>query len=142
MSDVSSSDSQRRFGGLERLYGPGSPQRLANASVVVAGIGGVGSWCAEALARSGIGALGLIDLDHIAESNINRQLHALTETLGQAKVVAMAQRVWGINPECRVAMLAAFVSPEHVSDLIPADIDLIVYCNDQRLGRGSCRERV
>ncbi|HEY9572889.1 MAG TPA: ThiF family adenylyltransferase, partial [Pusillimonas sp.] len=119
MSDVSSSDSQRRFGGLERLYGPGSPQRLANASVVVAGIGGVGSWCAEALARSGIGALGLIDLDHIAESNINHQLHSLTETLGQAKVVAMAHRVRGINPECRVAMLDDFVSPENVSDLIP-----------------------
>src|SRR3546814_19478275 len=99
MSDVSSSDSQRRFGGLERLYGPGSPQRLANASVVVAGIGGVGSCCAEALARSGIGALGLIDLDHIAESNIHRQLHALTETLGQAKVVRLAQRGRGLNTE-------------------------------------------
>src|SRR3546814_14291139 len=126
MSDVSSSDSQRRFGGLERLYGPGSPQRLANASVVVAGIGGVGSWCAEALARSGIGALGLIDLDHIAESNINRPLHALTETLGQAKVVAMAQSVRGINPECRVAMLDDFVSPEHASDLIPAELAFLV----------------
>ncbi|MFW7340289.1 tRNA threonylcarbamoyladenosine dehydratase [Pollutimonas sp. H1-120] len=127
----SSIDTQRRFAGLERLYGPGSLSRLSAARVTVAGIGGVGSWCAEALARSGVGALGLIDLDHIAESNINRQLHALSETLGQAKVVAMAQRVHGINPACRVDMIDDFVSPENVVDLIPADTQLIVDCTDQ-----------
>ncbi len=127
----SSIDTQRRFAGLERLYGPGSLSRLSSARVTVAGIGGVGSWCAEALARSGVGALGLIDLDHIAESNINRQLHALSETLGQAKVVAMAQRVHGINPECQVGMIDDFVSPENVADIIPADTQLIVDCTDQ-----------
>lgn len=124
-------DIQRRFGGLERLYGPDSLARLRAGHVVVAGIGGVGSWCAEALARSGIGSLTLIDLDHIAESNINRQLHAVSDTLGQSKVVAMAQRVHGINPACRVHMLDDFVSPDNVSTLFPADASLVIDCTDQ-----------
>jgi NADH-quinone oxidoreductase subunit N len=85
------SDAERRFGGLERLYGAQSGVALQHAHVAVVGIGGVGSWAAEALARSGVGALTLIDLDHVAESNINRQVHALTETLGQSKIAAMAQ---------------------------------------------------
>lgn len=126
-----SPDIQRRFGGMERLYGPSVLQRLGSAHVIVAGIGGVGSWCAEALARSGVGALSLIDLDHIAESNINRQLHALSETLGQAKVVAMAQRIHGINPSCRVNMVDDFVSPENVAELFAADASLIIDCTDQ-----------
>lgn len=135
MSDAFPPDTLRRFGGLERLYGPDSLGRLGAAHVTVAGIGGVGSWCAEALARSGVGALGLIDLDHIAESNVNRQLHALTETLGQAKVVAMAQRVHGINPGCRVAMIDDFVSPDNVGELIPADTRLVIDCTDQALAK-------
>ncbi|PLC53106.1 tRNA threonylcarbamoyladenosine dehydratase [Pollutimonas nitritireducens] len=124
-------DTERRFGGLERLYGPGSLQTLRNAHVVVAGIGGVGSWCAEALARCGVGALSLIDLDHVAESNINRQLHALTETLGQSKVAAMAQRVHGINPECRVRVVDDFVSPDNVADVLGDDAGLVIDCTDQ-----------
>jgi tRNA A37 threonylcarbamoyladenosine dehydratase len=131
MPDSCTVDTQRRFGGLERLYGPASLSLLTDAHVVVAGIGGVGSWCAEALARSGVGALSLIDLDHIAESNINRQLHALTETLGQSKVAAMAQRVRGINPRCRVEMIDDFVGPENVSALIAADVDVVIDCTDQ-----------
>ncbi|HWL30479.1 MAG TPA: ThiF family adenylyltransferase, partial [Burkholderiaceae bacterium] len=131
MTDRCSVDMQRRFGGLERLYGPAGLGRLSQAHVVVAGIGGVGSWCAEALARTGIGALTLIDLDHIAESNINRQLHALSDTLGQAKVMAMAQRVRGINPECDVRMLDDFVDPDNVSSLITADADFVIDCTDQ-----------
>lgn len=130
-ASFSSPDIQRRFGGMERLYGPSVLQRLGRAHVIVAGIGGVGSWCAEALARSGVGALSLIDLDHIAESNINRQLHALSETLGQAKVVAMAQRIHGINPSCRVNMVDDFVSPENVAELFAADASLIIDCTDQ-----------
>ena len=88
----------RRFGGLSRLYGQQAPARLQDAHVAVAGLGGVGSWTVEALARCGVGALTLIDLDHIAESNVNRQIHALTQTLGQSKVDAMAERVLAINP--------------------------------------------
>ncbi|MCC2594920.1 tRNA threonylcarbamoyladenosine dehydratase [Pusillimonas sp. MFBS29] len=131
MSDAVSVDPGRRFGGLERLYGPSSLERLAGAHVVVAGIGGVGSWCAEALARTGVGAIGLIDLDHIAESNINRQLHALSATLGQAKVEAMAHRVQGINPGCRLQVIDDFVSPENVADLFADDVSVIIDCTDQ-----------
>ncbi|MDS1140692.1 tRNA threonylcarbamoyladenosine dehydratase [Pusillimonas sp. SM2304] len=131
MSDASSFDLQRRFGGLERLYGPESLGRLSDAHVAVAGIGGVGSWCAEALARTGIGALSLIDLDHIAESNVNRQLHALSDTLGQAKVMAMAQRVHGINPSCRLGIIDDFVSPENVAELLAPDVRVLIDCTDQ-----------
>jgi tRNA A37 threonylcarbamoyladenosine dehydratase len=131
MSDSHSVDFQRRFGGLERLFGPSALERLQAAHVVVAGIGGVGSWCAEALARSGVGGISLVDLDHIAESNVNRQLHALTDTLGQAKVIAMGQRIRGINPGCRVGMLDDFVSPENVAELLPSDTCLIIDCTDQ-----------
>jgi tRNA A37 threonylcarbamoyladenosine dehydratase len=93
-----SSDHERRFGGIERLYGSGALVRAASAHVTVIGIGGVGSWAAEALARSGIGRLTLIDLDHVAESNINRQVQAVGTTLGAAKVLAMRERILAINP--------------------------------------------
>jgi tRNA A37 threonylcarbamoyladenosine dehydratase len=131
MNDTCPVDTQRRFGGLERLYGPGSADVLGRAHVAVAGIGGVGSWCAEALARSGVGALTLIDLDHVAESNINRQLHALTETLGMAKVRAMAQRIHGINPVCRVNLVDDFVTPDNVREVLPADLSWLIDCTDQ-----------
>src|SRR5215218_3327632 len=97
---VLSADFERRFSGLERLYGVPGAVRVRNAHVIVVGIGGVGSWTAEALARSGVGRLTLIDLDHVAESNINRQVHALDSTLGQAKVLAMRERIAQIHPRC------------------------------------------
>src|SRR5690554_7173009 len=123
MADICSIDSERRFGGLERLYGTGAAERLRRAHVVVAGIGGVGSWCAEALARCGVGRLTLIDLDHVAESNINRQAHALDSTLGQAKITAMGNRVRDINPGCQVALVDDFVAPENVEGVIPTDAE-------------------
>lgn len=131
MNQTYSVDTSRRFGGLDRLYGPQALQRLSAAHVVVAGIGGVGSWCVEALARSGVGAITLIDLDHIAESNVNRQLHALTRTLGQAKVQAMADRIEQINPLCRVLIQDAFVEPDNAHDVIPADAQVVIDCTDQ-----------
>ena len=124
-------DAQRRFGGLDRLYGEGGATRLQQGHVVVAGIGGVGSWCAEALARCGVGRVTLIDLDHVAESNINRQIHALGSTLGQSKVVAMAQRISDINPRCVVNCVDDFVEPENVQEILPADADMVVDCTDQ-----------
>ncbi|ARP80325.1 tRNA threonylcarbamoyladenosine dehydratase [Bordetella genomosp. 8] len=124
-------DAERRFGGLARLYGPGAPDRLRAARIAVVGLGGVGSWTAEALARSGVGALTLIDLDHIAESNVNRQIHALSDTLGQAKVAAMAARVAGINPTCAVTQVDDFVTPDNVADVLAADYDAVVDCTDQ-----------
>lgn len=108
-------DRARRFGGLDRLYGPGAVDALGQLHVLVAGIGGVGSWAAEALARSGVGSLGLVDMDHVAVSNINRQIHALDNTLGLSKVQAMAARIHGINPLCRVHCVDDFVSPENVA---------------------------
>jgi tRNA A37 threonylcarbamoyladenosine dehydratase len=128
---METADMERRFGGLARLYGAQGLERLARAHVVVAGIGGVGSWCVEALARSGVGALTLVDLDQVAESNINRQIHALTETLGQSKVEAMAQRVCGINPNCRLGLVDDFVTPENVGQVLPRDMSLLVDCTDQ-----------
>ena len=102
-------DLDRRFGGLARLYGAAGAQRIRQAHIVVVGLGGVGSWAAEAAARSGVARLTLIDLDHIAESNINRQVHALDSTLGQAKVQAMRERIAQIHPGCRVDGIEEFV---------------------------------
>lgn len=102
-------DLERRFGGLARLYGAPGAVRIRHAHAVIVGLGGVGSWAAEALARSGVARLTLIDLDHIAESNINRQIHALDSTLGQAKVLAMKERIAQINPACAVECVEEFV---------------------------------
>ncbi len=112
-------DYARRFGGVERLYGAGALLRATAAHVVVVGIGGVGCWAVEALARSGIGQLTLIDLDHLAESNINRQIHALESTLGAAKVVAMQERVAAINPACVVNPVEEFIDERNPAILIP-----------------------
>ncbi len=124
-------DLQRRFGGLERLYGVPGAASIRAAHVAVVGIGGVGSWAAEALARSGVGQLTLIDLDHIAESNINRQIHALASTLGQAKVLAMAERIAQINPRCRVHPVEDFVEPDNWPQLLPAGVDAVIDACDQ-----------
>lgn len=125
VQSVPEPDTERRFGGIARLYDDAAPARLAAMHVCVIGIGGVGSWAVEALARSGVGRLTLIDLDHVAESNINRQIHALDATLGQAKVLAMAERIRGINPAATVLTVEEFVTPENVADLIDG-FDLVV----------------
>lgn len=125
------SDAERRFGGLERLYGAQTSVALQHAHVAVVGIGGVGSWAAEALARSGVGALTLIDLDHVAESNINRQVHALTETLGQSKIAAMAQRIQSIHPDCRLTLVDDFLTPDNVQQLLPVGLSVVLDCTDQ-----------
>ena len=119
-------DTLRRFGGINRLYGSAALGRLAQSRAVVIGIGGVGSWAAEALARSGIGHLTLVDLDHVAESNFNRQLHALESTQGQAKVEAMAERIAQINPHCTVHCVDDFLTPENVAEMIGSDPKTLV----------------
>ncbi len=124
-------DLARRFGGLDRLYGEGATAKLAGLHVVVAGIGGVGAWCAEALARSGVGALTLVDMDHVAESNINRQVQALGSTLGQAKVTAMASRVRDINPRCRVDCVDDFVGADNIAALLAGPAGVLLDCTDQ-----------
>ncbi|MEZ5644141.1 MAG: tRNA threonylcarbamoyladenosine dehydratase [Burkholderiaceae bacterium] len=111
-------DFERRFGGLRRLYGVEAAQRIFDSHVVVVGMGGVGSWAAEALARSGVARLSLIDLDHVAESNINRQVHALDPVLGMAKVEAMRERIAQIHPGCRVDCVEDFATQENWLDLV------------------------
>lgn len=111
-------DPERRFGGVARLYGAEGLARLQAAHVCVVGIGGVGSWVAEALARSAVGALTLVDLDMIHESNINRQIHALDGDLGLAKVTAMARRIARINPGCRVTEVEDFLSAENLGEIL------------------------
>jgi tRNA A37 threonylcarbamoyladenosine dehydratase len=123
-------DLERRFAGVARLYGEAGYARLQAARVAVVGIGGVGSWAAEALARSGVGAISLIDLDHIAESNTNRQIHALGDAYGMAKVQAMAMRIAAINPGCRVQAVEAFVDPDNAGSLA-AGHDLVLDCIDE-----------
>lgn len=138
-------DTERRFGGVRRLYGAGSLERLRCARVCVVGVGGVGSWTAEALARSGVGHLTLIDPDHVAESNINRQVHALEGTLGMAKVQAMAGRIREIHPGCAVFGVEAFVDAENVARLLDADFDGVVDAIDESRAKAAlvvhCRER-
>jgi tRNA threonylcarbamoyladenosine dehydratase len=111
----------RRFGGLSRLYGARGAQQIRSAHVVVVGLGGVGSWAAEALARSGVARLSLVDLDHIAESNINRQVHALGATVGMAKVQAMGQRIADIHPGCQVDCIEEFVDAGNWPELMRFD---------------------
>ena len=115
LANEESEDFGRRFGGLARLYGAKGATRIQRSHAVVVGIGGVGSWTAEAFARSGVSEMTLIDLDHIAPSNINRQIHATSETFGQAKVLAMRERIAFINPACKVHVIDDFLSPENLS---------------------------
>lgn len=128
-----SADLERRFGGLRRLYGDADYDRIRHSRHAIVGIGGVGSWAAEALARCGVAALTLIDLDHIAESNINRQIHALDATLGQAKVLAMQERIAHIHPGCSVSVVDDFVEPATWPGLLPNEVDVVIdACDDPR----------
>lgn len=120
------SDYQIRFAGIARLYGAAALDTFRQAHVVVIGIGGVGSWAVEALARSGVGEITLIDLDDVCVSNINRQLHALTDTVGQDKVAVMAQRVIQINPTCRVNQIADFIAPDNIAELLSGHVDYVI----------------
>lgn len=115
----SRADSSRRFGGVARIHGDDALGVLAGTHVCVVGIGGVGSWTVEALARSGVGQLTLIDLDHVAESNVNRQVHALGSTLGAAKVEVMRGRIADISPDCQVRAIDDYVTVENVERLVP-----------------------
>lgn len=111
-------DFERRFGGIARLYGSAALTRFRAAHVCVVGVGGVGSWAVEALARSAIGHITMIDLDNLAESNVNRQIHALTDTLGKAKVTALAERIAQINPYCVVTEIEDFLTADNLDEMI------------------------
>jgi tRNA A37 threonylcarbamoyladenosine dehydratase len=125
--DTPASDSyNQRFGGTRRLYGQQPVEILRASHVCVIGIGGVGSWAAEALARTGIGQLTLIDMDDVCVTNINRQIHALNGTIGQSKVEVMAQRIKLINPECDVHIIDDFISPENQARYLSTAYDYVV----------------
>ena len=120
----------QRFGGTARLYSQSSLEILSTSHVCVIGIGGVGSWSAEAVARSGVGRITLIDLDDVCLTNTNRQIHALTETVGEPKVTVMAQRIRQINPDCQVDAIEDFVTAENVRDCISNTFDAVIEATD------------
>ena len=123
-------DTNRRFLGIQKLYGQQGYQQIINSHICIIGIGGVGSWVAESLARSHVNEISLIDLDHVAESNINRQIHAMTDTLGQSKIKAMAERIHNINAECTVHLVDEHLSTENIPQLINSSFTYIVDCID------------
>lgn len=128
-----SADLERRFGGLRRLYGDAAYRRIRAAHVAVVGVGGVGSWSAEALARSGVAALTLVDLDHVSESNVNRQVQALGSTLGMAKVEALGARIADIHPGCAMFGVEEFVDETNWPALLVRAADVVVdACDDVR----------
>ena len=124
-------DHERRFGGVARLYGAEGAERLRQAHVCIVGIGGVGSWSAEALARTGVGRITAVDLDMVAESNTNRQIHALGDIYGKAKVEAMAERIRAINPDCRVTCIEEFVTPDNVGEMLGNNFSVVIDAIDQ-----------
>lgn len=141
-------DFARRFGGIGRLYGERALERFKTAHVCVIGVGGVGSWIVEALARSAVGELTLIDLDNVAESNINRQIQALTDTIGQPKIEALRERIAQINPYCKVNLVEDFIEVDNIVqmigskgfdyvvdaiDSVKAKAALIAYCRDNAI---------
>jgi tRNA threonylcarbamoyladenosine dehydratase len=141
-------DFGRRFGGIARLYGERALERFRAAHVCVVGVGGVGSWIVEALARSAVGRLTLIDLDNVAESNINRQIQALSTTVGMPKIEALKQRIALINPYCEVELVEDFIDPDNIPqmigthrydyvvdaiDSVKAKAALIAYCSERAI---------
>lgn len=124
-------DHQRRFGGIARLYGANGAEQLTAAHVCVVGIGGVGSWSVEALARTGVGQITVVDLDMVAESNTNRQIHALDDQYGRAKVEVIADRVRAINPDCRITCIEDFVTPENVEQMLSGNFTVVIDAIDQ-----------
>ncbi len=129
-SAVSGHPVDERFHGVERLYGAGATAKLARAHVCVIGIGGVGSWVVEALARSGVGRLSLVDGDDVCLGNTNRQLHALAGEYGRPKVEVMAGRARAINPRIDVEVIAEFLTPASLERLLGRDHDIVVDCCD------------
>jgi len=130
--EASDADLERRFGGLRRLYGDAAYRRIRAARIAIVGVGGVGSWAAEALARSGVASLVLIDLDHVAESNVNRQVQALGSTLGMAKVEALRRRIADIHPGCAVRAVEEFVDESNWPALLGGEpVSVVIDACDQ-----------
>lgn len=125
-----SADWQRRFGGIAKLYGQQGLEQFSSSHVCVIGVGGVGSWAVESLVRSGIGEITMIDMDVVSESNINRQLPAMSSTLGRDKTAVLADRIAEINPDCQVNIVDDFVSIENVAELLLPSMSFVIDCID------------
>ncbi len=142
---IMNADYLNRFGGVGRLYGMEALERFSKAHVAVVGLGGVGSWAVEALARSGIGEITMIDIDEICLTNINRQLHAMDGAIGQLKIEAMAERIRKINPECRIHLHPAFFSKRNDAEFFSAGFDALIDAIDASLPKAhllaECRKR-
>ncbi|ABN73399.1 sulfur acceptor protein CsdL [Actinobacillus pleuropneumoniae] len=117
---------EQRFGGIGRLYTPEGLAKLRQSHICVIGIGGVGSWAVEALARSGIGKITMIDMDDICVTNINRQIHAMTGTIAQLKTEAMKERIERINPECVIEIIDDFITPENIPEYLNRGYDYVI----------------
>ncbi|OIQ25740.1 tRNA cyclic N6-threonylcarbamoyladenosine(37) synthase TcdA [uncultured Vibrio sp.] len=127
----------QRFGGTRRLYGSSEVEILRAAHVCVIGIGGVGSWAVEALARTGVGELTLIDMDDVCVTNINRQIHAMSGTVGQSKIEVMAERVRLINPECKVNLIDDFIGPDNQQEYLSQEFDYVLDAIDSLKAKAS-----
>ncbi|WP_111893273.1 ThiF family adenylyltransferase [Acinetobacter sp. MB5] len=130
MTDLAHDEYDRRFAGVAKIYGEPNFNQFEQSHVMVIGIGGVGSWAVEALARTGIGRLTLVDMDVVAASNINRQLPAMSSTLGHDKVAVMAERCRQINPRMQVKVIDDYLSPENVKEFLVDAPDVILDCID------------
>ena len=122
---------ENSFIGTKNLYGEGDASKIFRAQVLIIGLGGVGSWAAEAMARHGVGNITLMDLDHIVDSNINRQIQALSMNVGQSKIKAMSDRIWTINPKCKVNLIDDFLTLENISTYISDNYDVVIDAIDE-----------
>ena len=130
MTDLQNDEYDRRFAGVAKIYGESAFSHYEQCHVMVIGIGGVGSWAVEALARTGIGELTLVDMDVLAASNINRQLPALTSTLGQEKIAVMAERCREINPRIKINVMDDYLSADNLQETLNPIPDIILDCID------------
>ena len=120
------SDYIQRFHGVARLYGEAALEKIAKSHILIIGVGGVGSWTAESLCRSGVGKITLIDMDEVCVTNTNRQLHALKDTIGQTKVSVLRNRLLQINPECQLDIREDFVTEENLELYLDHDYDTVI----------------
>lgn len=145
LSEFNFEDYNQRFGGIARLYGVSGLQNLLNANVLVIGLGGVGSWAAEALARSGVGSITLVDLDDICITNTNRQIHAVEGMVGKMKVQAIRERILSINPQCNVLAIEEFFTAQTIDMILDRKIDYAIDAIDSVQNKcvlaAACKER-
>jgi tRNA A37 threonylcarbamoyladenosine dehydratase len=122
---------EQRFGGIARLYGLSAFQKISSSHILVIGIGGVGSWAVEALARTGVAEITLVDLDDICITNTNRQIHALKETVGKFKIEVMEQRIYEINPSCKVYLFQGYLNDKNLDKIFSRRFDYVIdACDD------------